>query len=229
MWEPTTYGMELKRIFVFKPFWFTWITFVALIGWLPVGFLVPETWGWENGPIENFQFAFLLFGIYASWRASRTYKDDDVLRGWWLWSILAWLIIIGREMSWGRNFFPATPPGEVPVFLGREELSFGPFIHPLIFFSALILVVGLAWNFDWKKLKTTIRIPVYDATAFVICFLCFTLFEQDVIDVPDEYNMRMEEIGETIAYWCLVNIVYLNGFREKSNEERLDSTIDKKE
>lgn len=178
--------------------------------------MVPENWGWENGPIENFQFVFLLFGIYASWRASRTYKADRRLRTWWLWSIGAWLLIIGREISWGRSLFPITPSGVMPVFKTRQEIWFGPYIHVGVFFALLVVLAGLAWNFDWKKLKATIRIPVYDAVAFCFCFLGFSLFEHDIIDVPDQYNIRMEELGEVIAYWCLACIVYLNGNKPES-------------
>lgn len=76
--------MEWQHNFILKPYWFTWVSFAAVILWLPVGFMVPESWGWENGVIENFQFVFLFFGVFASWRASKTYNDDPVLKDWWL-------------------------------------------------------------------------------------------------------------------------------------------------
>lgn len=211
--------MDWKKNFIIRPFWFTWITFVLLLLWLPIGFAIPESWGWENGPVENFQFVFLAFGIYASWRASRTYKDDKLLHAWWLWSIGAWILIIGRELSWGRSFFPSTPPGVAPEFLSKEEIWFGPYVHPCVFLVLVVLLAGLVWNFSWEKLKATVRIPIWDAISFFVCFLCFSLFEQDVIDVPDEYNMRMEEVGETIAYWNLACIVFLNSFKMPKMKE----------
>lgn len=112
-----------------------------------------------------------------------------------------------------------------PLFYRKEELWFGPYIHVCVFFVLVLVLSGLAWNFSYEKLKANVRIPVWDALVFFVCFLGFSLFEQDIIDVPDEYNMRMEEVGEAIAYWSLACIVYLNSFKpvvEKTEKERDD-------
>jgi hypothetical protein len=59
--------------------------------------------------IEQLQsFMLLAIAIYTFFYAKRYSKHSDI-RKFWLWTLLWWLVIFGRGISWGREFYPQVP------------------------------------------------------------------------------------------------------------------------
>lgn len=121
-----------------------------------------------------------------------------------------WILILGRELSWGRTFFRISPPGDPPLYIAKGDLSYGFLINPVVGVLIVAVVVGLVWNFRWKKARGNLRVPFWDAAIFVFVTLGFNLAERGFLPVTPPDGMVLEELGETIAYWCLFSVVYFN-------------------
>lgn len=74
------------------------VSFVAASG-------LPMSWGWENGPLENFQAVTLLIGMLVAWMAAYQQRDMGSSKIWLVASMF-WLGMFGRELAWGAVFMP---------------------------------------------------------------------------------------------------------------------------
>lgn len=113
---------------------------IALIFWvLLIDAYVPPEFGYENGVIENIQVAVLLVGACVSIAKVRT--SEDRTRCLWIAGALFLLLMAGREISWGRVFFPPMENGNSPPV---KALPYGPIVYPLVgvtIVSIIILII----------------------------------------------------------------------------------------
>ncbi|MGX8941850.1 hypothetical protein ACWWJF_17735 [Symbiopectobacterium sp. Eva_TO] len=59
--------------------------------------------------IETFQSLWLLFGSLFTWCYIRPLRRETAAKSFWLWSISWWILLFGRGISWGRDYFPDEP------------------------------------------------------------------------------------------------------------------------
>ncbi|MBG6245910.1 hypothetical protein CS369_16135 [Candidatus Symbiopectobacterium sp. 'North America'] len=59
--------------------------------------------------IETFQSLWLLFCALFTWCYIRPLRRETAAKSFWLWSISWWILLFGRGISWGRNYFPDEP------------------------------------------------------------------------------------------------------------------------
>lgn len=220
---------DLKNLFDFKFRWFDCISLIALVLTVPATLYLPISWGWENHPIENFQVVLQVLGLFVSFHLIRRFWDDKNMRNLCWCSIPFWLLVIGRELSWGRVFFPLdTFPDHPPAFTAKEDLSYGPFVDPIIGVIVLIMVIVIALNFRWSKIKTFVRIPFYCIIFGLVCFAIAYLAE-NIEDYHEQFVnygiewllprlMLIEEYTETICFWCMVAIFIANAFPREETD-----------
>ncbi len=150
-----------------KPFIAGWIYFLLMF---PLAAILPESYGEENGVIENLQMLWLFGGLILC-----AAVHDHRFRDWggrpyalWKAGIIYYFLLIMREISWGRTFFPTGDGG----FISYSEMGlYGQLVHPTVAFLILALLVLLYRAKAWRALMMT-KIPVTSA----ILFLLFTSF-----------------------------------------------------
>lgn len=186
---------------------FSWVILTLTVLWFPLGIWLDESWGWENHFVENSQLLILFWGGVGAWYASKRYPHRSKIRRLWLWTLPIWALLFFRELSWGRCFYRMTPPGMPPEFLPGEELWFNPVVDPFIVILLVAVMVGFIRNFDMIQIKKHIRFNVFYVVLFFITASMVLIIENGDWPVFMKHGMLLEELGETIAYFCLVGNV----------------------
>lgn len=182
---------------------------------------LPLTWGWENGPLEWSQVVILATGALLTgcwWQeaiSSRRFHHARLFA----WAIPLWLLMIGRELSWGRVFYQAgLDPIEGPYFISVAQLPYGKFVYPVL---AMII---LSWLFAVIKYKLYAipyelfrqgRFPTSEFILVVLSFVTAYIAEQHL------HKAIMEELVECVAYLSLV----LTAYRVKVSLEQRNTII----
>ncbi len=117
-----------------------------------------------------------------------------------------WLLMIGRELSWGRVFYPnGFDPIEGPMFLSLAQLPYGAFVNPLL---AIIMLVWLfvvikygLYKIPYQLLKEQ-RFPASELVIAVLALVIAGIGEKQ-LHLP-----VMEEFDECIAYLGLILTAY---------------------
>lgn len=118
-----------------------------------MGLTLPPWWGWENGPLENTQVLILAIGLVVSWFAARHNRDNRKARNLWLWLTLFWLLVMGRELSWGRVFYPVASGANGPELISLHQLWYGPLIRPFVAAVMIAMVTGIYLNSPLKYIR----------------------------------------------------------------------------
>jgi hypothetical protein len=204
--------------YILKPTLTTWISIILLLSILPLGIVLPNWWGWENGPIEWTQVALLglslIFSLLMAWNSRNDHQFADV----WAWSSLLWVNLIGRDLSWGRVFFPIGNDFGEPKFISRQELFYGRYIHPTIAVMIIALIVGLWRTGKVKKFLKTMPVPVLDVIIIVVATVFSTVYESGIIKMVHQYHQILEELSELCVYWAMFSMIFIIG--QKSWETR---------
>lgn len=182
-----------------------WLMLVGLILSSILGPLLPPQWGWENGPLEWLQVVVLSVGLVLSALWAYQARSDNDAAGYrmWFWSLPAWVLIIGRELSWGRVFFLAGMNESGPILLRLSDLRFGYLVHPTL---ALIVVVWLIAGYkhniyrDIYKLLTRPGFPFNDVIMTLVACIIGRIGEKIF------HRPVIEELAENIAYIGLIVI-----------------------
>ncbi|HMM22766.1 MAG TPA: hypothetical protein PKA10_18765 [Selenomonadales bacterium] len=201
----------------------TWVSLLLTVLLFPLGLCLPGWWGWENGPIENTQVVILGAGAFLSWFAARRNRGDIRIRNLWLWVIPVWLLMAGRELSWGRAFLEPVALGpEGPVFPSIRAIWYGPYVYPFLTVIAIASLAGLWRNFSWAYIKPKLSLCVVDGALLILAAVAAQLiFERNWLPALTPYHQILEEWSELIAYWCMVSIAFTLGFQnERSQGEK---------
>lgn len=169
---------------------------------------IPASWGWENGPLEWLQVVILSIGALLSgkwWHEAKTDRQQHCAR-FFAWSIPLWLLMVGRELSWGRVFFPVgINPASGPFFAPVSQLPYGPVVYPAIATVILFWLFAVIRYKLWKIPYTLYRQDRFPAGDFLLVIFSFLLahFAERML-----HFMILEEIGETVAYLALMLTAY---------------------
>ena len=169
---------------------------------------LPVSWGWENSLLEWLQVAILALGLLLTcvwWQEARSAGDIPAAR-FLMWAIPLWLLMIGRELSWGRVFYPSGFHAiDGPSFLPLSQLPYGPFVNPLI---AVIIVVWLCGVIKYGLYKVPYKLVQernFPVTALVITIFAFVSAE---LGERHLHLQNMEEFDECLAYLGLILTAY---------------------
>jgi len=191
-----------------------WTLFVGTVSVFGAVFLNPA-WAVDDGPIENLQIAVLLLNCFIA--AGAYYKGHGSLarRRLYLLSIPAWLLMVGRELSWGRVFFPDGSGG----FLALRQLPFGQFVYPAISVIVIGIIYYMVSNGLHKELYDWIKhgnFPILDIVLFIGTALMADMFEHHSHGLFGDREELYEELSELVAYTAmmttLINLTFDHHF-----------------
>lgn len=184
-----------------------WALLFALLCCYPLAFAIPPAWVWENGIVEEGDVIVLAVGW--AWAVVVWLRDRPAPVALLARSVTPlWLVLIGREMSWGAVLFaPDHMTAAGPVFTSHH-LWYRPFVTPL-------LVALLAWS-AWSAWRCRLdrqlyavlargRFPWLALLVVLAAALGSTCAEEHVhaclVTLPGQ---RFEELAELVGYAALV-------------------------
>lgn len=187
-----------------------WLLLVALLASYPLSAVFAPGWGGEGGILENAQVLVLGTGFLAAMLAfRRTRPGRTALLA--LWSAPIWLLLAGRELSWGRVLLPQ-PGLEATHSLAAHGIQW---LQHVVRPGAVLLVLALllaAWRF---RLDEVVRAGLARHTPW-LCFavalaaaLGSTCAEGHMscsLGLPAGRSVVFEELAELLAYVSLVMI-----------------------
>lgn len=184
-----------------------WLLLIVLIFSYFLTPYLPPAWGWENGVLEWLQVAILASGLVLNgfwWHETRSANLLSSAR-FLAWAILLWVIMLGRELSWGRVFFASGfDPVTGPTFIPLAELSYG-WIIKLV--RTVIIVLFLYGVIRYSLYKTPFR--VLKKGQFPVAELLITIFAFVVVLIGEKMHLQvMEEYYEVFAYLGLILTAY---------------------
>ncbi|WP_312518594.1 hypothetical protein [Anaerospora sp.] len=185
-----------------------WILLAGVLASYFISPYLPISWGWENSLLEWLQVVILSAGLVLNckwWQDAKAIGNASA--SLLLFSALPlWLLMIGRELSWGRVFYPSGfDPVEGPIFLSLAQLPYGAIVNPLL---AIIILVWLfavikygVYKIPYQLLKEQ-RFPASELVIAVLALVIAGIGEKQ-LHLP-----VMEEFDECIAYLGLILTAY---------------------
>ena len=173
---------------------------------------LPTVLGWENGFLENTQVVVLFMGMLlclsASPKAIR--KQARVIA-----ALL--LLMIGRELSWGRVFFPTGVMDEMgPNFVPMSEIPLHQLIHAAIFVYVVVLIYLFVHVFNWHYFLE-IPVPAPALAYLIVCTIFQRLAEHLLIPGLTNPQMQtMEEFLELCIYMQCLGLCWYYGLTRLS-------------
>lgn len=174
----------------------------------PLAHVLPEWWSYENQPIENGQVFLLALGMATALFYFRT----EASAGRWLGLASApiWLVLIGRELSWGAVFFdPTAMTDHGPLFASRAlwyKPAVAPVVAALIVFCIAVVVLKrlapLAVNLAKRR-----RLPFSALVLVTVGMISSAAAEGHLgFAVATDLGVAqlVEEIAELAAYFALL-------------------------
>lgn len=194
----------IKNHFDFRIYPVTILAILTALAVTPCVKILPETWGYENGILENLQMVTLGIGLFLAISA-KTNKKFFYFAG------LIIFLLIAREVNYGRTlFFPI--PGEVNAYYSWKEIKYGWLVNPIVGLyitgTVLYFIISKVYSQMWNIIKN-VKFPVWN---FVLLFVGMGLGEY--AEKATE-NFVFEEISELLFYVALVGIIWLYGFNER--------------
>ena len=184
-----------------------WLLLAALLACYPLGGFLDAGWGREGGILENAQVVVLGAGFVAAMLAfQRTRPGKTALLA--LWAAPIWLILAGRELSWGRVLLP--PPG---MASGHGLLAAGMlWVQPLVRPSVVLLVLALLL-YAWRHRVDRIVCAAFARRTPWLCLavalggaLGSTCAEGHMgcsLGLDAGHSVVFEELAELLAYLSL--------------------------
>jgi hypothetical protein len=187
------------------------VLLVLLLSVIPLGLSLSPDWAVENGPIEWGQVAVLAVGCVSAIGAYFYGIGSMAAKRLLLCSAPLWLVLIGRELSWGRVFYPNGKGG----FLVLKQLWYGSYVYPGIVIVLALMVVYMIKNGLHKEaiywLKNA-KLPAVDGVILLIAAVGADLAEHRLTGMIGVRHVLFEELAETVAYSALVSATVNLGF-----------------
>lgn len=199
---------EKVKIFIaahmdFKLYPVTWLAIVTALLIVPCVKFLPETYGYENGLLENIQMVTLLAAFIIC-------VTSKVNKKFFYFSAMVIGILALREINCGRTiFFPV--PGEVNSYYGWKDIKYGWLAHPL--YGLYMAFVGFYFLKNklfinlWQLIKN-IKFPVWNILLMLLG-MGLGMYAEKAL-----HNMVCEEITELLFYVALTGIIYLYAFNK---------------
>ncbi|SDF52542.1 hypothetical protein [Sporomusa acidovorans] len=185
-----------------------YVLIIIIISSYSIGNYLPLSWGWENSPLEWSQVVILFAGalLTAKWSLEAKSAGRYHHARFFTWAIPLWLLMAGREMNWGRVFYPVgINPITGPFFIPVSQLPYGPIVYPLIavvIFSWLFAVIKYKLFLVPYKLYQQGRFPTSEFLLVIFSFVVAHIAERQL------HFEIMEEIVEDVAYISLILTAY---------------------
>lgn len=187
---------------------FITLAVLLLLSAYPLALVLPEWWSYENQPIENAQVVLLALGMVTA----LVYFRSEHGQGRWLGLAAApiWLVLIGRELSWGAVFFdPTAMTDHGPLFASRAlwyKPAVAPIVAALILACIAIVIVKRLVPLGIELAKRR-RLPAISLALVAIGMITSAASEGHMgftVTADSGVAQLIEEIAELAAYLALV-------------------------
>lgn len=168
----------------------------AIILSVPLAFVLPVEWSFENGLIENAQIVVLLIGAILMLSVRSKFK-------WFQRFFAAGLFLIAfRELSWGRVFFPVGMETLGPVFVDMADYEYR--IPVYIFLAAYVsaMIFMLIRFVPVKKLLKGSQ-PLAAFAVIIVAAVVSSVGDHGWL-IGKAQGQIMEEFNELIVYATLI-------------------------
>lgn len=201
--------------FDFKFYGVTWIALLIGLLIIPSLIYMPQSWGYENGVIENIQLCVLFFMVYLCCTAKYS-------KSFFHFIILVLSILIIREVNCGRTlFFPI--PGEYHRYYSWRDLPW-PWLGKIVHFVYGLWIAIVSLVFLKKKYYTDLWNIIKNAKFpfWNILFAGFAMFMGAIAEKATNNNFVFEEGFELLFYVSIMGIIWLYSRNENFKIEEND-------
>ena len=165
---------------------------------VPVAFVMPEYLAWENGPLEILQNIVLFCDVVLCiilFRKTAGKKFHLI----WLSGAGYFLLLLGREMSWGRIFLQTGMDQHGPTFIAMNAIPGHQYIHGGISIYTAAVLVSLIWLVPWKKLFHELPFPKLGFVILVLSAILAVCGDKGLL-FHSHLDGNIEELAELLAY-----------------------------
>ncbi|WP_111883924.1 hypothetical protein [Acinetobacter sp. CFCC 11171] len=142
--------------------------------------------------VESIQALLLLFFAIFTFFYIRPLEMQDGKKQFWLWAVAWWLLLFGRSISWGRDYFPDVPKPYfrlISVFMIAPVvfMLFSPYLRQEIVHKLKTLALPI-WPFGLVILGLFISDAVEHSRSLSFLFL-YDLAYKDFIEEVYEFPL----------------------------------------
>lgn len=189
---------------------------ILVVIFIGLSFVLPIEYSYENHFLENLEVVILFLGIVICIGKIRDFILYDSIK-FYVASIIIYILMIGRELSWGRVFYPIgmDKNGE-QIFVKVHELWYGSVVYPMVGILILIVLILLGvYFYQSRRQGICWYIPLGEFLFFIVTsILGQFVFDRGLVQFGD-YNQLLEESCEIIAYIALVCCTYDISFKRR--------------
>ena len=147
------------------------------------------------------------------WQQKKAFTRD--VSNIWYCGAVIFLICAGRELNWGRVFYPT---GDHNSFVSIHELWYGSVVYPLLVVIMLATLYTL-WHSKVLYYIKIVKIPFWDLLLFIILYLTANYAEhRPMVFFGQHFDGEiLEELFECLCYWLMTDITRIMGFVNRKN------------
>lgn len=189
---------------------------ILAVIFIGLSFVLPIEYSYENHFLENLEVVILFLGIVICIGKIRDFILYDSIK-FYVASIIIYILMIGRELSWGRVFYPIDMDknGE-QIFVKVHELWYGSVVYPMVGILILIVLILLGvYFYQSRRQGICWYIPLGEFLFFIVTsILGQCVFDRGLVQFGN-YNQLLEESCEIIAYIALICCTYDISFKRR--------------
>lgn len=165
---------------------------------VPVAFVMPNYLAWENGLLEMLQNLVLFFNVILCFSFFRKTAGQRFHK---LWLAVSgyFLLLFGREISWGRIFFQIGMDEHGPTFISMSSVPGHQYIHGGISIYTAIVLVSLIWLVPWKKIFHEIPVPKLGFAILIVTAVLAACGDKGLL-FHSYVDSNIEELAELLSY-----------------------------
>jgi hypothetical protein len=187
-----------------------WALLAALLACYPLSIIVPPAWAREGALLESLQVLVLLGGgmLAVTMFLRRRPARIAMLA---LWVVPVWLLLAGRELSWGRAWRASPGVDAAGAALPAHPLWFQPLVWPV----AALLIGWMVYSVWHYRLDDVVRTALARRTPWLIVLVALgaamgsTCAEGHMscsLDMVASRSQAFEEMVELLAYVALCSL-----------------------
>lgn len=187
---------------------------ILAIIFIGLSFVLPIEYSYENHFLENLEVVILFLGIVICIGKIRDFILYDSIK-FYVASIIIYILMIGRELSWGRVFYPIgmDKNGE-QIFVKVHELWYGSVVYPMVGILIVLILLGV-YFYQSRRQGICWYIPLGEFLFFIVTsILGQCVFDRGLVQFGN-YNQLLEESCEIIAYIALICCTYDISFKRR--------------
>lgn len=189
---------------------------ILAVIFIGLSFVLPIEYSYENHFLENLEVVILFLGIVICIGKIRDFILYDSIK-FYVASIIIYILMIGRELSWGRVFYPIgmDKNGE-QIFVKVHELWYGSVVYPMVGILILIVLILLGvYFYQSRRQGICWYIPLGEFLFFIVTSILGQFaFDRGLVQFGN-YNQLLEESCEIIAYIALICYTYDISFKRR--------------